>query len=413
MARSNILPGKTSKQLSGQDKLSPSGKQAARELLVLCTTANISHGRKERISQLLAGTVDWKYLLELAEFQGVAPLIAHDIINNGLSSQVPQTYLERLSQVYNNILYRNLLLSNELINVLSVFNQHGVATIALKGTMLAEQLYGNPALRTVVDIDILVKPEELSQASSLLLEMGYQQLAPQQTKKHPFHEVYSKQAQFPFIIELHWDLDDHRLVAFPLQEIWHRAQTLQIQGGTTMVLSPEDTLLFLSNHLIKQEYQFLRYLSDIAELLKKYDGVLDWDYIIESAHSWGIESAVYYSLRCSRELLGALVPVSAIRELKPKAWRRWLLDFLVSREFFISPTKPSKLRDETYNLVRSLMMKHLYQMALVYIEYRKSAKRGAWLRTVIWIILVFSAALGRNTARFLSGRTWQAGTSQD
>jgi hypothetical protein len=381
---------------AGQGKPSLCGKRAAREILLLCTTANISAERKERISQLLAGTIDWAYLLELVEFHGVAPLIAHHLITNGFASQVPQRYLERLNQIYNGTLYRNMLLSDELIKVLSIFSRHKIPVITLKGTALAEQLYGNLGLRHVIDIDILVKPEELSPASSLLLEAGYKQLDTQLEWDHYFHKVYEKQMQFPFFIELHWNLDDDKLVAVSQQEIWHRAQQLQIQGGTTMVLSPEDTLLFLANHLAKQSTQLLRCVCDIAELLKKYEHILDWEYIIRSARSWGVETGVYYSLKRSSELLGAAVPEYAMKALKPKAWRRRLLDFLINRDAFTSTTRQTKLSNETYRLVRSLMMKHTRQTLAVLARYRSHDKRVATLRTVIWIILVIGAALGRN-----------------
>lgn len=371
---------------------------------MLCVTANISPSQKERLSQILAGAVDWKYLLDLAEFHGVAPLIAHNLVANGLSSQVPQPYLERLSQIYNGTLYRNVILSNEVTKVLSVFSQHGIAAIILKGIILAEQLYGNPGLRTVADMDILVQPEEVSLAGSLLLEMGYQQPVPKQAWNHPFHEApYYKQGQFPFFIELHWDLDNSKLVAIPKEEIWRRAQFLQLQGGSTMVLSAEDNLLFLANHLFKHHTHLLKFLGDIAELLKKYDGVLDWDYIIESARSWQIEAAVHYSLKRAKDLLEAPVPVSPVRALKPSIWRRWVLDFLVSQETFVSPIRSDKLRIETSALVHSLMRKHTRQMLAVLARHRGSEKRAKWLRTAIWIMLVFGAALGRNTARFLSG----------
>lgn len=387
----------------GRAKSSLSGQRSAKEILLLCTTANISHGKKERISQILAGSVDWRYLLYLAEFHGVAPLIAHNLVANGLASQVPQPCLERLNKIYHSTLYRNVILSGELSKVLSLFSQHDIAAIVLKGTILAEQLYGNPGLRTVSDMDILVQPQQVSLASSLILEMGYKRVAQQVTRNHPFHEEYYKQVQYPVFIELHWNLDDPKLVAVPQQEIWHRAQLLQIQGGTTMVLSPEDNLLFLSNHLSKHSTNLLRSLNDIAELLKKYHGLLDWDYVLESTHSWGIEAAVYYSLWRAQEIFGAPVPTSVVKVLKPESWRRWLLDFLISQEFFISNTRSPQLRNETCVVVRSLMMRHVHQAALVLARNRGRNKRAAWLRTATWIVLVFGAALGRNAARFVSG----------
>ena len=390
-------------------KLSPSGRRAAREILLLCTTANISAKGKERLSWVLTEAVDWGYLLGLAEFHGVTPLIARNLDTNGFSTQIPQPYLDQLKHGYNSTLYRNVILSAELANVLSAFSHHGIAVIPLKGTILAEILYGNPALRTVVDMDILVHPVDVSLAGSLLVELGYKQLMPQQIWDHPFHEVpYCKQASFPLFIELHWDLDDRKLVAIPEQEIWHRAQPLQLQGISTKVLSPEDNLLFLANHLVKQEMHFLKSLGDISELLKKYDAVLDWDYIVESAHSWQIEAAVYYSLRQAADLLEAPMPISYLEVLKPALWRKWVLDFLMSREAFVSPIRSEKLRSETLAVAHSLMMKHVHQMLAVLSRHRGPEKKGAWLRTAMWIMLVFIAGVGRNGARIFSQGQWKA-----
>lgn len=199
--------------------------------MLLCSTASISPGRKERISQILAEKVDWGYLLELAEFHGVAPLIVHNLISNGLVSQVQQSYSERLSQIYKNTLYRNVILSGEL--------------------------------------------------------------------------------------------------------------------------------------------------------------------------------------RRAQDLLRAQVPVSLIGVLKPKSWRCWLIDFIVSKEFFISRNRMTKLMDETYTVVRGLMMENVYQMVLVLARHHGNGERAAWLKAAFWIMLVFGAALGRNTARFLSGWRWQFRSVKD
>ncbi len=391
-------------QLTKKPRLYSSGKRAAREILLLCTTANLSPERKERISSLLSGNVDWKYLLDLAIFHGIAPLISRNLAVNDLNSRVLKPYLERLNEIYNKTLYRNMILSDELTKILSAFNQRGIPVISLKGIALAEMLYENPALRTMSDMDILVQPDDLKRASSLLIEMGYAQLTLPNYKIHPFHGApYYKQTTFPIFIELHWDLEDEKLMSTPREKIWSRAQTLQLQWGKTMVLSLEDTLMFSVVQLCKQ-FDQLKVLGDIAELIKKYKGGLDWRYIVNSAHSWGIGTGVYYSLKRAQDLLEAPVLLSVIKELKPKAWRRCMVEFLASQVIFVSPIKSHKLRMETLVLVRGLMIKHARQTLLVLEKYRGVGERGAWLRTVIWIMLVYITALGRNIAGVISGR---------
>jgi len=376
-------------------------RHAAHEILQLCTTASISPAGKERLSQILSGPVDWKYLLSLAEFHGITPLISYNLNSNGISRKIPQPYLEKLNKIYNNTLFQNVILSVELAKVLSVFSQYGIPVIPLKGTVLAELLYGNPGLRTMVDIDILVRSEELARASSLLIEMGYQQFTEDYSQPHPFHGApYRKEGIFPLFLELHWDLDDERLLSISKQEIWHHAQILKLPWGSIMVLSPEDTLLYMSIQLSKQATQ-VRTLCDIAELLKKYAGVLDWGYIIETAHSWQIETMVYYALKRAQGILGAPVPASLVR-LKPSLWRWWLLRLLIDERIFTSSIKNQKLRNETSVVIYSLMMKHFYQTRKVLSEHRGPWTMGTWLRTAIWIMIVFGAAMGRHATRVVS-----------
>ena len=385
-----------------QEKSSPAGKRAARNILILGTTPKISKENEERICQILKLPVDWEYLINLAELHGVAPLIAHALLTSGISNQIPKLYLERLNKIYHNALYRNVILSEELTKVLFSFNRRDIPVMVLKGTILAEQLYGNPALRVVTDMDILVEHEKMSLANSTLIEIGYRLLPLEEEWDHPFHEApYFKNVQFPFFIELHRNLDDPRLVPIPQQEIWRRAKRLQIQEATALVLSPEDYLIYLSNNLSRPSGQTLKYLCDIAHLLKKYEGKLDWKYIIESACSWQMATAVYYPLKRTHDLLGVPVPAHVLEKLKTGTIRLGLMNLLVSRNSFISPIANNRLKNETLTLFRSLLMKHPRQAMIVLSRYRGIEKRWAWLSTFGWAILVFFIALVRNISWFI------------
>ena len=382
------------------------GKRVAKEVLLLCTTSGISQARKEQISRTLAGTIDWKYLLELARLHEVLPLISYNILNNDFTDHVPEPYKEQMEKIYYSTLFRNVLLSSELANVLSRFSQNGIAVISLKGTVLAEMLYGNPGMRTTSDTDIIVQPEVLSRARSLLLEMGYTQSKSPEPWEHPFHEEpYRKQSIFPMSIELHWDLDDSRFVSVSKEEIWRRARPLHLQWGSPVVLSPEDTLLFLSIQLIDHCIP-LKLLGDITELLKKYQDALDWDYILKSAYSWGVNTVLYCALRKAKDLLEAPVSTLSLNTLKPGAWRWRLVNFLINDKIIISPMKKSKLRDKTFSVARSLMMKHFFRTLSILTRthsLRKNPVKGTRVWITPLIVLVFSTALVRNVARFVSG----------
>ncbi len=167
-----------------------------------------------------------------------------------------------------------------------------------------------------------------------------------------------------------------------------------------LVLSPEDTLIFLAISLAKPDAHVLMFLCDITELLNKYTGVMDWDYIVNSAKNWRIASTVYTSLNLARHLLGAQVPDPAIKTLAPGVFRLAVLNFLVNRENWISPITDEKLRNETIVIHRSILMDHFRQTWEVLSQYR-GTKWWGWLSSIIWALVVFAAAAGHHASPFI------------
>ncbi len=376
------------------------GQRTARQIVLCCAAASITAEDRDRLSQLVAETVDWEYLIRLAAFHGIIPLVFYNLVVNGFSTQVPQRYLVQLKCTYDRVVFRNLILSDELANILATFSKHGIGTICLKGAALAEVLYENPCLRIAGDMDILLQARDIPMAGGLLAELGYKEVIPKTAKEHPFHgKPYCKGASFPLLVELHRGLDDSRLAAIPEEEIWQRSQPFQLHGVSTLILSPEDNLLFLCNHFFKHTFHVLKFLVDLSELLKKYKASLDWGYITVAARSWEIEPAVYFALRQAEELAGTTIPASALESVRPSDRRRWLVDLLISRESLISPIWDNRLRSHTAAFVRSLMMKHPREMLYVLSRQYGPGERVVWLRTVFWIMPVTVAALLRRRVR--------------
>ncbi len=376
------------------------GRRAAKEILRLCTAAAVPE-REKRLSRALGGTVDWKHLLDLARFHGVTPLLAHHLTSNGLLDMVPVTYVQLLKQAYHSNLYRNLRLSTELEEVCSGLAQRGIESLTLKGPVMAEMLYGNPGLRRIVDLDLLVRREDLPEAGSFLLARGYHQITPRWNGEHPFHQApYVKQGQVPVYIELHWSLDDPALLSIAESAVWQRAQPVEIAGKTVRVLSPEDNLLFLANQLSKQDDCWLRTVGDIAVLIKQHEH-LDWNYVAGSARSWQMTASLYYALLWARDLLWAPVPAKTMEAVIPPRWQSLLLDLLSGREAFISPSGWHRIRMETLILFRALGMSGRRSMAAV-LDRHRSGARTLWLKTAVMALCAFVFALPRNGRYALS-----------
>ena len=80
----------------------------------------------------------------------------------------PRSVRERLGGLAKINAFRNTLLTEELVRVLKLLADAGIPTIPLKGVTLAQSLYGDPALRACVDLDILVPRSMVARAFNLL-----------------------------------------------------------------------------------------------------------------------------------------------------------------------------------------------------------------------------------------------------
>ena len=113
---------------------------------------------------------------------------------------------------------------------------------------------------------------------------------------------------------------DRRPVAvrIPIEDFWERARPVQIESVATLVLSPEDLLLYLAYNLTWTAgfVGQVRTLCDIGELCRRYGDVIEWRQLLARAHAYDMEKPLYYSLRLARELVGAGVPSGVLRELR-------------------------------------------------------------------------------------------------
>ena len=87
---------------------------------------------------------------------------------------IPPETKKKLKEAYLQVLSRNVLINNVLKETITLLSENGIEVIVLKGAYLSEALYGDVALRTLSDIDLLCRNEEEAQrAFHLLLEAGY------------------------------------------------------------------------------------------------------------------------------------------------------------------------------------------------------------------------------------------------
>src|SRR5208282_1582448 len=144
-------------------------------LLAACSVTPLQE-KYSRLRSLLQRPVRWKSLFGLADQHGTQPLLYQSLL--GLEDAVPAQEMNWLKQTYQTNLYKNLLLSREFIRIVDHLSALGIGVMPYKGLALAEALYGNITLRQSGDIDLLIRPKDLSRIRRAVAELGYTPHAP-------------------------------------------------------------------------------------------------------------------------------------------------------------------------------------------------------------------------------------------
>ncbi len=105
--------------------------------------------------------------------QGVGPYLHRSLIASQPTVRLPEFFTLYLEQEYHNNLARNRLIYSDLAAILAAANRDDIEIMPLKGVLLAQQFYPDPALRPMADIDILVRPEHRTADGQLLTNLGY------------------------------------------------------------------------------------------------------------------------------------------------------------------------------------------------------------------------------------------------
>jgi hypothetical protein len=262
----------------------------------------------QRLSRLLH-SVDGPRLLVLAEEHGVIGHLAAGLSRLDSTAAPPEmrlTLLER--QRAQNFL--TLRLTAELFRLLELFAAKNVPALAIKGPVLAMQAYGDPAMRSYGDLDLLVRQRDIRRATEEMLAFGYQAAVPLgaiDAGKIPGQYLFSR-PDANLLVELH---NDFTLRYFPrqlpIEDFFARQIRVRLDTHEVPALALEDELVFICLHGAKHFWERLSWIADVAALVTRQTSI-DWDRALKSAQEVRAEHLLNTGLRLATGLLRARLP---------------------------------------------------------------------------------------------------------
>ncbi|MDP3182428.1 MAG: nucleotidyltransferase family protein [Desulfobaccales bacterium] len=249
----------------------------------------------------------------------LTPWLYRQVTQHGWEDYLTTDLLKDLRQDYILELMAASRQEQEIYKVIGALVQAGITLILLKGADLRLRLYGDPAVRPMRDLDLLIAFEDLDRAQQALIDLGYRiyptykELRPgfRQRAGNAIHYVPPPDSHL--LVDLHWEiaviLDFYRL---PYAFLRQKAIPLQYQGLPVYVLSPEHTLIHLCLHLY-HHFPLVTQTLDLALALVSLP--VDWAKFLKEAARFKCQRPVYLMLQEVAPLLPQAPPPEVMASL--------------------------------------------------------------------------------------------------
>ena len=239
------------------------------------------------------------------------------LVYQQLKHHVSPEQLQQFKRHYLENSARNLVLTAELCRVVKLFGAAGIEAILYKGPLLSLIAYDDLALRRFVDLDVIVKRQDVLRARDLLLADNYTLSKPLTNAQQEFllrtqHNLQFTKDKRQLIVELHWEVAPH-LFASTVQgdALWSNLVPFELNGTTVKTFSADDLLFSLCVHGSRHLWERLGWICDVAELISRRE--LNWPALLDRAAKADSERMFLLGLYLAEQLLETKLPDEAKR----------------------------------------------------------------------------------------------------
>ncbi len=293
-------------------------------VLLLCARSRSEESGAEVIRDAVRDGVRWDFLAELAQWHGIDGLL-YRTLSSVCPGLVPRDTRDLLYDSFEENAHRFRRLCPELTKLMQEFQSAQIPALPFKGPVLAHLFYRSPETRRCFNLDILIREDDLPRAQLILLNRGFQIIALPKGTSAQAHWHLESRVGFQHgttgtQIVLHHQIVPRRYghrISF--DGLWERRHSRLFGDTTLSVLSPEDHLVVLALHAIKNGFwPRMSLVCDFAELLAS-NAVIDWKLLFTMADESGTERTLMLGLALAQSLLGTRLPAAPLARIAEDA----------------------------------------------------------------------------------------------
>lgn len=254
---------------------------------------------------------DWKERTEFYHKHLLGPFVYHKLKELQSNGDIPDEARDQFKKEYYATVVSNLKKVGAATKIFQELRKINVLVIPLKGISLLETAYKDVSVRPMTDIDILIKPEDIQTAKSVLEGLGYQYFESYRGS-YNFNDPQNR-----MMIDVHTKFTRYeQLFRIDYAEIYNRLTRITFNNQVQVhILCPEHQVAHICLHLapgLYSDYNLINFL-DLHNLISEYP--IDWEYLVEFAQRTKTASYLYAPIYLCAQLYQLDIPEFVLTKL--------------------------------------------------------------------------------------------------
>ena len=283
--------------------------------------AALPHPDREKLAGALQAITDWDEAIQNLQQEGILPFFYDNLKKLDLVHLLPGSAKKSIKERLRRQAMHQLNQDSVFAELAGLLNQHQIPFIPIKGMTLRHHVYATPALRPMLDLDLLIKPEDAERITHLMKELGARQAPglhseylnslqhhrpPMQYRNTPieFHTSFFRKTS-------HYNLTP--------ETAWQKNRKAILLNQEIKLLIIEINLVYITihayNHLTGNRFKLI-WLTDVCLYLQKM--LIDWNKITNLQQNEADKKAFYAMMGLMEELDQFSFPEKIQSELRPK-----------------------------------------------------------------------------------------------
>lgn len=282
-------------------------------LTLLLSTSSFSDDHKRCFHRLSDYSPDFKKIVAFAEVHKTLPLVQKNLLV--LKEYIPEQIRHqcRVSLRQNSL--RSMSQMSWLMHCMNLLEEAGVAVAWFKGPLFAENILGDVGLKQSLDIDALVRPEQIVKAVRALEKAGMAPLVAldnNQLRRMAQHDNELPMLHFgsSMVVDLQWELSgSFSRWRWGWRELEPDMKKVEMSGVSITTFGDTDMILYLCLHGAQHLWRELGHLVALREYLATVQDP-DWNSFIKKVEQMGGYTIAGVPFVLLQRLYGIAIPDS-------------------------------------------------------------------------------------------------------